>query len=163
MIQTALIAEILVLLAVANGSPIAAKRLLGDRFAYPLDAGRLFTDGRPIFGRSKTVRGIAVSVVSTSLVSALLGEPLAFGALVSLASMTGDLLSSFVKRRLGLAPSSQATGLDQIPESLLPALACYFHVGLTLPGVAVVVAAFLVGAIVLSNLLYRIGFRDRPH
>ena len=32
-------------------------------------------------------------------------------------AMVGDLLSSFVKRRLKFQPSSRATGLDQIPES----------------------------------------------
>ena len=31
-------------------------------------------------------------------------------------AMLGDLLSSFWKRRVGLAPSWQAIGLDQIPE-----------------------------------------------
>jgi hypothetical protein len=36
----------------------------------------------------------------------------------------GAPLSSFIKRRLALVPSSQAIGLDQIPESLFPLLAC---------------------------------------
>ena len=35
----------------------------------------------------------------------------------------GDLFSSFVKRRLDLASSSMAIGLDHIPESFFPLLA----------------------------------------
>src|SRR6478736_778738 len=38
-------------------------------------------------------------------------------------AMAGDLFSSFVKRRLHLASSSMAIGLDHIPESLFPLLA----------------------------------------
>ena len=41
---------------------------------------------------------------------------LGIGLLVAATAMAGDLLSSFLKRRLALAPSSQAIGLDQIPE-----------------------------------------------
>ena len=38
------------------------------------------------------------------------------GLLVSVTTMIGDLFSSFAKRRMNLAPSSMALGLDQIPE-----------------------------------------------
>jgi hypothetical protein len=38
------------------------------------------------------------------------------------ADHAGDLLSSFVKRRMGLAPHAQAFMLDQAPEALLQAL-----------------------------------------
>jgi len=61
---------------------------------------------------------------------------------------------SFVKRRLGLAPSSQAVGLDQIPESLLP---------LTALDVAVATTLFFAGELLLSRLLYRWHVRDRPY
>ncbi len=76
--------------------------------------------------------------------------------------MAGDLLSSFLKRRLALAPSSRATGIDQIPESLFPLLACRS---------ALVVDAsmsrrgslFLIGEILLSRVLFRLHVRDRPY
>ena len=56
------IAQLLVLLAIANSAPIAGKRLLGSRFSTPLDCGMMFFDGRPLFGPSKTVRGILLAV-----------------------------------------------------------------------------------------------------
>ena len=42
-------------------------------FARPLDGGALFVDGQPIFGPSKTIRGIVVSVLATSICAALMG------------------------------------------------------------------------------------------
>src|SRR5262249_58539326 len=67
---------------------------------------------------------LVLAVLLTSAVAPLVGLPAAIGAIVGGSAMAGDLLSSFVKRRLALVPSSKATGLDQVPESLLPLLAC---------------------------------------
>jgi len=82
---------------------------------------------------------------------------------VGATAMAGDLCSSFLKRRLGLAPSSKATGIDQIPESLLPSLACRHALSLTAVDVLAVTTLFLVGEILLSRLLFRLHFRDRPY
>jgi CDP-2,3-bis-(O-geranylgeranyl)-sn-glycerol synthase len=77
--------------------------------------------------------------------------------------MAGDLLSSFIKRRLGLAPSSQAIGLDQIPESLIPLLACRQAVGLSFTDIIMGAAIFLVTELTLSRVLFRFHFRERPY
>jgi CDP-2,3-bis-(O-geranylgeranyl)-sn-glycerol synthase len=77
--------------------------------------------------------------------------------------MVGDLSSSFIKRRLGSRPSSQAIGLDQIPEALLPMLACRAALGLGLLDIVAVVAAFFVGELVASRLLFRLHIRDEPY
>ncbi|MGB8895658.1 MAG: CDP-archaeol synthase [Pseudolabrys sp.] len=98
----------------------------------------------------------------TSAASSLLGLYWTVGLTGALAAMGGDLLSSFVKRRLGLAISSRATGLDQIPESLLPALACASSLNLTLLDVIVATAIFFIGEIALSKVLYKMRIRTRP-
>jgi CDP-2,3-bis-(O-geranylgeranyl)-sn-glycerol synthase len=77
--------------------------------------------------------------------------------------MVGDLCSSFIKRRLGFEPSSRATGLDQIPESLLPALLGRWLLALPAGDVVAVTATFFVGEIVLSRILFRLKLRDRPY
>jgi hypothetical protein len=41
----------------ANGTPVLAKKILGERLAYPVDGGGEFVDDRPLLGRSKTIRG----------------------------------------------------------------------------------------------------------
>ncbi len=157
------ILQIMVLLTLANGAPVVAKRIFGDRFSAALDGGTTFLDGRPLFGKSKTIRGIVVALAAASAGAPLLGLTLATGATVAAAAMAGDLLSSFVKRRLGFKPSSQALGLDQIPESLLPMLAVRGALSLTALDIALGLVVFFVGELVASRLLYEAHLRDEPY
>jgi|SRR5271155_727269 len=85
------------------------------------------------------------------------------GLLVGSFAMAGDLFSSFCKRRLSLPSSSRASGLDQIPESLLPLLACRDLLALTAADIVVCVAMFVIGEVVLSRLLYAVRLCDRPY
>ena len=98
--QGSFLLQLLILLVVANGTAVVAKKLFGEAFARPLDGGALFVDGQPIFGPSKTIRGIVVSVLATSICAALMGLGWEVGTLVAIFAMAGDLFSSFVKRRL---------------------------------------------------------------
>lgn len=157
------ILKVLVMSALANGTPIAARKILGSRFAFPVDAGSTFMDGRPLFGPSKTVRGILASILVTAACAPLLGLDMSVGAIAAVAAMAGDLFSSFVKRRLNFPPSSQAIGLDQVPESLLPMLACRDVLSLTITDILLGVIIFLAGELVLSRLLYRLHLRDKPY
>ena len=68
-----LLLKLLTLLVVANGSAVVAKKLLGVASAHPLDGGVLFVDGQPLFGPTKTIRGVVVSVLATSICAALMG------------------------------------------------------------------------------------------
>jgi CDP-2,3-bis-(O-geranylgeranyl)-sn-glycerol synthase len=115
--QAMLIARLVLLLAIANGAPVLAKKLLGNLCAAPLDGGMSFFDGRPLFGTSKTLRGIVLSVLATPLGAPLVGLDWKVGTMTATGAMAGDLFSSFVKRRLSLPPSSMAIGLDQIPDA----------------------------------------------
>ena len=45
--------QLLILLMLANGTPVIAKKVLGDRYSYPLDGNLKFADGRPVFGRRR--------------------------------------------------------------------------------------------------------------
>ncbi len=151
------------LLTLANGAPVVAKKALGARLAFPLDAGARFFDGQPLLGPSKTIRGVAISVVTTAVVAPLLGLNLAAGGLVAVLAMIGDLFSSFAKRRLKFPSSSQAIGLDQVPESLLPLLVCKETLSLTSMDVAIGVGIFFLGELILSRLLYDLRLRDEPY
>jgi len=158
-----LIAKILFLLLLANGTPVIAKRLLGSRLAWPLDGGQCFVDGRPLFGRSKTVRGILSSLLVTALGAAAIGYSIQFGILFAAASLGGDLASSFIKRRLDLAPSSRALGLDQLPESISPLLVFWQALDLDMATAAAVVLVFFGGELLLSRILFRLNIRDHPY
>ena len=163
MTQIVPILQGLLLLVLANGAPLAAKLLFGNRFIAPLDGGLILADGQPLLGTSKTIRGIGCAILATTLAGILLGLGWRTGALFGVLAMTGDLLSSFTKRRLARPPSSRATGIDQIPEALLPLLLCRHALGLTLTGVAAGVAVFMIAEIYGSRVLFRLHLRDRPY
>jgi CDP-diglyceride synthetase len=157
------IARLLFLLSVANGGPVIARDIFGKRTAQPLDFGAVFIDGQPLFGASKTIRGLVLAIAATSLCAPLAGLDWILGLRVGAAAMAGDLLSSFVKRRLRLPAGSRATGLDQIPESLMGLLACWSVLQLTVLDVATITGLFMAGEIVLSPLLFKLHLRDRPY
>src|SRR3954467_10680025 len=157
------IVQLLALMTLANGTPIVAKKIFGPRFSFPLDAGTIFLDGPPLFGPSKTIRGVLISVLITTVSAPLIGLDLTIGAIVAAAAMAGDLFSSFVKRRLNSPPSSQALGLDQVPQSLFPMLACRDALSLTIADIALGVAIFFIGAPLLSRFLFRARLRDEPY
>jgi len=157
-----LIFQLLVLLVVANAMPVIVKKLLGDFLHYPLDAGIALSDKQPLFGSSKTIRGVILSVIATTMVAPAIGFQFRIGLVVGSFAMLGDLASSFVKRRLKLPVSSRATGLDQIPESLLPTLACSAMLDLSILDFCLIVSIFFVSEIALSRLLFKWHVRDRP-
>lgn len=155
--------KMLVLLLVANGAPILGKKIFGATFRHRLDGGVRWRDGRPLFGPSKTIRGVVLSLAATSLAAAVVGFDWNDGALIAALAMLGDLISSFLKRRLDRPPSSMALGLDQIPESLLPALALKSRLALTAWDITGVVFAFILLELLLSRLLFGLHLRDRPY
>lgn len=77
--------------------------------------------------------------------------------------MLGDLLTSFTKRRLNVAPSGQALFLDQVPESLLPLLFAYQLGHIDFWHVVVGTIAFVAAEIALSPTLFRWKIRKRPY
>ena len=155
--------QALLLLFVANGAPIIARQLLAGRYAAPIDAGKQFVDGQPLFGCSKSWRGVVAALLLTPLVALLLGLPLIVAVQFAAYAMLGDLISSFIKRRCRIKPSGRAMGLDQIPESLLPLLLLQSQLGLVWPDIIALVILFVVLGLLFSRLLYRWHIRKRPY
>ncbi|MGD9540847.1 CDP-archaeol synthase [Methylocystis sp.] len=159
----ALIGKVLFLLTVANGAPVLGNRILGNKMAFPIDGGLTLGDGQPLFGKSKTIRGVVLALFVTTMFAPLVRLELFSGAIISAAAMTGDLFSSFLKRRLKFPPSSMAIGLDQIPEALLPALVARCMLSLTLFDIAAIVFAFLIAELLFSRLFFALKIRDQPY
>jgi CDP-2,3-bis-(O-geranylgeranyl)-sn-glycerol synthase len=155
--------RLLLLLLAANGLPILARKWLGTGWAWPLDGGRRAWDGRPWLGASKTWRGLLAAIIITPLLALLIGLEARLGLYIALGAMAGDLLSSFLKRRLGIEPSGQALGLDQVPESLLPLLLVAPALQLGPRDILVLVSGFFLLGLVLSRILYDLHIRRRPY
>jgi CDP-2,3-bis-(O-geranylgeranyl)-sn-glycerol synthase len=95
-----------------------------------IDFGRKMPDGKPVFGSHKTIRGFAVGVIAGTLttIAQQLALPYAapadfvlpyqfsllLGFTISLGALTGDLVHSFVKRRISLAEGAPLPIADQI-------------------------------------------------
>lgn len=147
----------------ANGAPIVAEALFGSRLGQPVDAGMRLPDGHRLFGCSKTWRGILAAILTTAAIAYILDLSSALGALVGLSAMLGDLCASFTKRRMGLAPSSQAIGLDQIPEALFPTLILAPVYQLETLDILAIIILFTVLELAISRPLYRLKIRKRPY
>ena len=160
--DAALVVRLLIVLVVANAAPILAHRALRERLALPVDLGATLPDATPLLGRDKTWRGVLASIAASAAAAWALGWPPATGAMLGAASMAGDLSSSFVKRRLRLAPGHSAPVLDQLPESLLPLLVLRDRVGAGPSEVVVACLLFLALHPLASRLAYRLGVRRRP-
>jgi len=161
---TAVALKFLLLLVVANGSPLLASMLVtAERPPRPLDGGRRLADGRPLWGPSKTVRGVVIMVSSALLLAPLLGFPALVGLLTGIFVVLGDLFSSFIKRRLGLASGAMALGLDQVPEALFPLLVCQPLLGFQWSQLVGITLLFVLSDLALSRLFWLLGFRQHPH
>jgi CDP-2,3-bis-(O-geranylgeranyl)-sn-glycerol synthase len=155
--------KLLLLLLIANGAPILARHLFKEHFNWPLDGGYLTAKDRHLLGPSKTVRGLIASVLTTAAVAQLIGIGWQVGMMIGAFAMLGDLSASFIKRRLDLPPSSQAVGLDQVPESLFPLVPCAVVFDLLWWNVLFLVMAFWLLDSLLSRLLFQLGIRRRPY
>jgi hypothetical protein len=155
--------KLLLLIVIANGAPVIAAAVCGAWGRRPIDGGRMRADGRRWLGDSKTWRGVIAAALAAGFGAVLLGLSAGVGVVIGIAAMIGDLLSSFVKRRLGIPASGMALGLDQIPEALLPLLAIAGEFALTGPVIGGTVVGFIVLELALSPIFYWIGIRNRPY
>ncbi|MCB1984888.1 MAG: CDP-archaeol synthase [Burkholderiales bacterium] len=155
--------HLLVLIITANGGPILFRYLAGNKMAYPVDFRVIFFDQKRLLGNAKTWRGLIGSFLVTCPMAWLMGYDLTTGFLIAAGAMSGDLISSFIKRRLNMRPSSMAPFLDQIPESLIPALLVMQAFHLTANTVTYLVIIFFILEYVLSRLLYELGIRKKPY
>ncbi len=104
-----------------------------------------------------------MALLVTTMLAPLVNLEFINGAIVSAAAMIGDLLSSFLKRRLKIPPSGKTIGLDQIPEALLPALVARCVLPLTSLDVAAIVSIFFVGQLFFSRIFFALKIWDQPH
>ena len=91
----------------ANATPVA----LGGGPA--LDGGEKWLDGKPFLGSHKTLRGCIFGTLAGLIIGVIQGNPLA-GLTQGFGAILGDLIGSFLKRRLDIAPGASLPILDQI-------------------------------------------------
>jgi CDP-2,3-bis-(O-geranylgeranyl)-sn-glycerol synthase len=153
----------LLLLIAANGSPVLIRKVLGTRPLKPIDNGYNLSDGYRLFGNTKTWPGLLSALFFTTVIAFIFGINLLTGFFFAMLTMTGDILTSFIKRRLGKQDSSRARGLDTLPESLLPLWLLSDALGLNLIDIAITAGLFFLCEEFISPILYKIHIRNQPY
>jgi len=78
-----------------------------------MDFGKVFIDGKPVFGKGKTFRGFFLGLAVGVLIGIIIGISFSQSFLISLGALLGDLAGAFIKRRLSIKPGDPAPVLDQ--------------------------------------------------
>jgi len=103
---------------IANSIPV----LLGG--GPPVDGGKTWTDGRPILGKGKTIRGTLVAIAAATIIGALYqffppagtlsGQiTILLGFIMGIGTVLGDIIGSFLKRRINLKRGATLPIVDQ--------------------------------------------------
>ena len=108
--------------AIANIVPVLVRKI--DFLNIPVDFNFKFK-GQPIFGMNKTIRGLFFGCLSSTISGYLIFQNPLFGLKIGFLALCGDLLGSFIKRRLSVMPGEVCFPLDQIDWSVLPLLYLY--------------------------------------
>ncbi|MBS7616003.1 CDP-2,3-bis-(O-geranylgeranyl)-sn-glycerol synthase [Candidatus Bathyarchaeota archaeon] len=145
----------------ANATPV----IVGG--GLPLDFGKKFYDGKPIFGKNKTFRGFFFGLAIGTIVGILEalyfpGYPFTFGFILSLGALLGDLAGAFLKRRLGLASGELLPVVDQI-DFVLGALVFALPLNILYLELALTVLVITPPLHVLTNVAaYKLGLKTNP-
>jgi CDP-2,3-bis-(O-geranylgeranyl)-sn-glycerol synthase len=145
----------------ANAAPV----LTGG--GLPIDLGKKFPDGKPIFGKNKTFKGffsgLAVGTVVGFAETIFFPEYHAlFGFLISLGALLGDLAGAFIKRRMGIAPGNLLPVVDQTDFIIgaivfsLPFKILYFELALTVLVITIPLHIFT------NFTAYKLGLKGNP-
>ena len=140
----------------------------------PIDRGRTFTDGRPLLGKGKTVRGFCVGIFTAVLTACIQSvvkytfNPLVFGLLMGSGAMLGDMTKSFLKRRLNIGSGRPFPPFDQL-DFIIGALAMYYILGpyvlnhfhsLTWTALLVIVVLTPLAHLSLNVIGYKLGMKE---
>lgn len=163
----------------ANMAPVFARRLLPS-WTTPVDGGRSWGGAR-IFGDHKTFRGLVsgtlVGMVVFMAQQALYArfEPLravsrmdyaaaswTWGAAMGLGALTGDLIKSFFKRRVGREPGQPWFPFDQLDWMAGTLLVAWPATRFDAPFAALALTLAVAISLIVKFVGFRLGVEDRP-
>lgn len=161
----------------ANASPVVAKNIPYIRqFSQPIHAG--------LFGKNKTIRGLVTGILVGMLTGLILYflrhvfvrylsdyssiynvynswiRAIWIGAVLSVGALTGDIVKSFIKRRLGRKPGSMFQpwdGIDYMVGAIIFIMPWYnVHIWGAL--FLIVIGPLL--SLMMNTLAYSIGWKE---
>lgn len=150
---------------VANTIPPVLTRILGP--GRPIDGGRTWR-GRAIFGAHKTWQGLIGGTIAGTL--AFLTQrafdhvpiPWIAGVAMSFGALAGDLVKSFAKRRLNVAPGKSWIPFDQIDYIAGALLLASPFIAITWRAAAVAIVIYCAAHVVVSLIGYALRIKTDP-
>jgi len=135
-----------------------------------LDMGRSFLDRRRLLGDGKTVRGTVAGVLCGTAyklaenlyLSRSLFSELQLAFLLSAGAMTGDLVGSFIKRRLGIESGESAPLLDQLDFAIGALLFAGVATTLSMERVVILLLITPVGHLAVNILGFLMHRKEVP-
>lgn len=117
--------------AMANLAPCFFQKFrFFKKLAYPIDMEKNWTDGKRILGDGKSHIGIVMAVLVGTLFGVIFqNRSWELPFLLSVGAMFGDLLGSFLKRRIGFERGKPVFLLDQldfIVGAIIILYSCHF-------------------------------------
>ncbi len=147
----------------ANATPVFIRR------GRPIDARKTFVDGRRILGDGKTYEGFIVGTyfgITVILAYVIIAGTISYfywGIPSVIGALLGDMLGSFIKRRLDIPRGGKAFLLDQLD---------FFFgatIGIIIGGVLLDIYVILCGLIIIvalhvitNRIAYELKLKDVP-
>ncbi len=157
----------------ANMAPVMIKKI--NFLRIPIDFNKT-VNNKPIFGKNKTFRGLVFGVLFAIIIAYLqfllysnnifvdaaivdYSNWLLIGFLLGLGAVIGDLVESFVKRRLNYEPGKPFVPFDQLDFVIGALIFVYPVVKLTLDKIIIILLLSFVLHIVMNHLSFYTGIR----
>lgn len=154
---------------VANMAPVIVKNIFNN-LKFPIDFNKKIKN-KPIFGKNKTFRGLIFGVLFAVIIAYLqflfynnnmfvsisivdYSDWLSIGLLMGFGAIFGDLVESFVKRRMNYEPGKSFIPWDQTDFVIGALIFIYPIVRLSLDKIIIILLLSFVLHIVVNHFAY---------
>jgi len=154
---------------IANASPPVISRLERlQKHNKPIDFGKLWR-GKEIFGKGKTWNGLIFGVLAGTIFGALQGltgiEPLItikLAFMMSFGALVGDMIGSFVKRRLNMKRGKHLPLVDQLDFILGAFLFASFVIEINFTNLIILLIITPLIHILTNRIGYKLKLKREP-
>lgn len=136
----------------------------------PLDRRVRLWDNRRLFGEGKTINGTAAGIligtiyrlVENMVLSKAVLSGLLLAFLLSFGAMMGDILGSFIKRRIGIESGESAPFLDQLDFAIGALFLASFVAPISMETVIILLLITPIGHLGVNILGFLLHRKDVP-
>jgi CDP-2,3-bis-(O-geranylgeranyl)-sn-glycerol synthase len=128
---------------------------------HPIDFGA-YLGGQRLFGDKKTIEGTFAAIIVATGLGVALSEPLV-GFVFAVGAMLGDLLNSFIKRRLKIPPGNYFPIMDELNFLFFPVIFALSFFSITSLDVLILGVLTMFLHYLYDRVALFTGFKKREH